>query len=137
MITAIDSNVILDILVGDPTHGPASAEAMRGALTDGSLIACEVVWAELAAAFTSSHEAASTLERLGVEYSAVDRAQALAAGGAWRQYRRSGGPRERLIRDFLVGAHALGKAERLLTRDRGFYRRCFRDLNVLDPSTNR
>jgi predicted nucleic acid-binding protein len=101
------------------------------------VIACEVVWAELAAAFSSGQEAASKLERLGVEYSPLDQAQVIAAGGAWRQYRRSGGPRERLIADFLVGAHALGKAERLLTRDRGFYRRCFRDLDVLDPSAGR
>jgi len=44
------------------------------------------------------------------------------------------GRRDRLIADFLVGAHALSRAERLLTRDRGFYRRYFENLSVLDPS---
>jgi predicted nucleic acid-binding protein len=137
VITAIDSNVILDVLVGDRTHGPTSADALRRALGAGSLIACEVVWAELAAAFDSRGAVTTTLGRLGIEYSPVERDQALAAGEAWRRYRRGGGPRERLIGDFLVGAHAAGRAERLLTRDRGFYRRCFSELHVLDPALDR
>ncbi|MGQ0576055.1 MAG: type II toxin-antitoxin system VapC family toxin [Pseudonocardia sp.] len=59
---------------------------------------------------------------------------AAAAGVAWRAYRRARGPRTRVVVDFLVGAHAQVHADRLLTRDRGFFRRYFTDLTVLDPS---
>jgi hypothetical protein len=48
---------------------------------------------------------------------------------------RAGGTRERVISGFLIGAHAQMHTERLLTRDRGFYRSCFRELSVLDPAT--
>jgi predicted nucleic acid-binding protein len=137
MITAIDTNVVLDVVTADAKHGLASADAMRRAISEGSLIACEVVWAELAAAFGSGPQAETTLGRLGVVFSTVERQQALAAGTAWREYRKRGGPRDRLIGDFLVGAHALGKADRLLTRDRGFYRLCFSRLTVMDPSSSK
>jgi predicted nucleic acid-binding protein len=137
MITAVDTNVVLDVLTGDSRHGLASADAMRRAMAEGSLVACEVVWAELASAFGSQRQAEAALERLGVEFSGVERPQALAAGGAWRQYRTKGGPRSHVIGDFLVAAHAIGKADRLLTRDRGFYRLYFSRLTVIDPGGSR
>lgn len=133
MITAIDTNVVLDVVTADTRYGLASADAMRQALSEGSLIACEIVWAELAAAFGPGPQMEATLGRLGIVFSSVERPEAVAAGNAWRNYRKRGGPRERLIGDFLVGAHALGKADRLLTRDRGFYRLCFNRLTVMDP----
>jgi hypothetical protein len=40
----------------------------------------------------------------------------------------------RIASDFLIGAHALSAAARLLMRDCGFYRRYFVRLKVLDPS---
>jgi len=52
----------------------------------------------------------------------------------WKRHRASGGKRERVIADFLIGAHAASQCERLLTRDRGYYKRYFAGLTVVDPS---
>jgi predicted nucleic acid-binding protein len=134
VITAVDSSILLDVLGPDPTFGPASARALRTAIGDGRLIACEVVWAEVSGSFASPAAARQALDLLDLEFSPLTAEAALDAGLAWREYRQRGGPRSRVTADFLIGAHALCQADRLLSRDRGFYRSYFRRLALLDPS---
>jgi len=93
-----------------------------------------VVWAELIAAFPDPDAANRALESIPDACEPIGRVTAARAGSAWRGYRRAGGPRERVIADFLVGAHAVEQADRLLTRDRGFHRRAFANLVIVNPS---
>ena len=134
MITAVDTSVLLDIFGADAEYGPRSARALRTSLTEGSVIACEVVWAETGASFPATADATAALARLRVDFSPLDAETSLTAGASWRAYREAGGTRERMVADFLIGAHATARADRLLTRDRGFYRRYFDELAILDPA---
>lgn len=134
MITAVDSSVLLDVFANNAEFARRSASALRRCIAEGSLIACEVVWAETGSWFPDEQSARTALSTLRVAYSPVTEAAALAAGGSWQEYRKTGGPRERVIADFLIGNHALVQADRLLTRDRGFYRSYFTGLQLLDPS---
>ena len=134
MITAVDTSVLVDILVGDERYGRASAAALRDALAGGGVVACDVVWAEIAGLFSAAEAARDAMSALGVDFAPMAEATALAAGMAWKEYRRRGGRRDRVVADFLIGAHAATQAERLLTRDRGFYRTYFARLSLIDPS---
>lgn len=134
MITAVDTNILIDVFGADKLFGEKSAKALRKCIQEGGVCACEVVWTETATVFpnrTAFHHAIETLE---IEYLSMESDTAIIAANAWRQYRQSGGKRERVVADFLIGAHALTQCDRLLTRDRGFYRRYFSALTIVDPS---
>ena len=134
MITAVDTNVLLDIFGVEPTFYTRSAESMRRCQREGSVIACEVVWAEAAAAFADAERFQHAMNTLPAAFSAMTNEAAIAAGQAWRRYRAGGGPRIRIAADFMIGAHAAMCADRLLTRDRGFFRRYFSGLRIVDPT---
>ncbi|HEX5308335.1 MAG TPA: type II toxin-antitoxin system VapC family toxin [Solirubrobacteraceae bacterium] len=136
MITALDTSVLLDIFGADPKFGARSGQALRECIAAGSVIACDIVWAETSASFAEPKAAEAALAHLRVDFCSLDSSTSLAVGQSWRTYRKAGGSRERVIADFMIGAHALANADRLLTRDRGFYRRYFEQLRVLDPSND-
>ena len=133
MITAVDSNVLLDVFGAVPIFGPTSANSLRAAIQVGRIVACDVVWAEVAGSFKSKKAAQRAFELASVEFSPLSLEAAHEAGISWRSYRAQGGTRTRVIADFLIGAHALHQADRLLSRDRGFYRSYFKRLSILDP----
>jgi predicted nucleic acid-binding protein len=134
VITAIDSSVLIDVFGADTTFGSRSADAVRRCLSEGALIACEVVWVETGVIFERDGDFLEAMGKLGVGYSPIDQKSASTASRAWRKHLARGGRRQRVAADFLVGAHALEQANRLLTRDRGFYRDYFAKLVVMDPS---
>ena len=134
MITAIDTNILIDILEPDPVFGQASKQALRSCLQEGSVIACEVVWAEVVTAYSSKKkQVVDILSRIGIEYSPMTLEAALEAAACWYAFRKKKKIRDRIVADFLVGGHALILSDRLLTRDRGFYRNYFKGLKVIFP----
>ncbi len=133
MITAVDSSVLLDVFRADPVHDLPSGSALRTSRLEGAVVACDIVWAEVLAWFPKE-QGNPAMARLGVSFDALTVGSSARAARAWAQYRASGGPRQRLVADFLIGAHAAVQADRLLTRDRGFYRRYFDDLTVIEPT---
>ena len=133
MITFVDTNILLDVFLPDPVHGESSSAALEKAFHEGSLIINEIVYAELAPQFNSQKLLNDVLGKLGVQMVVADTEIAFLAGETWKAYRKTGGKRDRIIADFLIGAHALLKADRLLTRDRGFYKEYFKKLVILNP----
>ena len=130
MITAIDTNVLIDVFGNDPEFGRSSAAAVRACLQKGTLIACDIVWSETRAVFPDDAAFVSAMTTLGVIFSPLNEKSASLAGSTWQAYRKAGGKRTRLMADFIIGAHALQQAEQLLTRDQGYYRSYFAGLKL-------
>ena len=134
MISAVDTNVLLDVFRNDPVHCEASARVLRECIGKGTLVASDIVWAELAASFPDDSSMQDAVERLGIEFSPLEDASAMRAGRLWQQHRKRGGARRRVLADFLIGAHAMAQADQLVTRDRGFFRDYFARLRIVDPT---
>jgi predicted nucleic acid-binding protein len=134
LITAVDTSVLIDVFGNDPRFGGASADGLRDCLRTGTLIACDIVCAETRAVFPDDASFAAAMTTLGVQFSPVNETSARHAGSAWQAYRKTGGKRTRVMADFIIGAHALHQADRLLTRDRGYFRSYFAGLRLVDPA---
>lgn len=133
MTTALDTGVLLDVFIPDPTFAAASQHAIERGDLEGSLVIGEAVYAELAAYFLSKDQLEHTLRASDIAVIGSGLDALFAAGRAWKAYRAAGGKRDRLATDFMIGGHALKQADRLLTRDQGFYRQHFRGLVVATP----
>jgi predicted nucleic acid-binding protein len=131
VVTAVDSSILLDVLTDDPVRRADSLAALRDARQLGPLLICPVAWSEVRAFFSEPDAMHGAFTQAGVTFDPFNRESADLAGAMWRQYRASGGKRTRLIADFLIGAHAQVRGGRLLTQDRGFFRRYFTDLQIL------
>ena len=132
MITAVDTSVLLDVLLHDPAFGARAEEALRTASRDGALVMCEVVYAELAGVFPTQGALETFLRETGIQLKPSTPELLWKAGELWRRFcldrPRQTATARRIIADFLIGAHALLQAEQLLTRDQGFYRDIFAGL---------
>jgi predicted nucleic acid-binding protein len=56
MITAIDTNILQDILAPNEKFFEASVRALEDAVTSGPLVVCDLVYAELCTHFSSQRE---------------------------------------------------------------------------------
>ncbi|MGV7196994.1 type II toxin-antitoxin system VapC family toxin [Xanthomonas axonopodis] len=132
---ALDSSVLLDILIGDPVYGEVSEICIGDALARDEVVVCDAVVAEVLAMLDTQVDLMETLASIGVRYEATQEAAAVRAGHMNKRFRARGGKRERVVADFLIGAHAMLQCDGLITRDEGFFRDYFKGLKITVPKS--
>ena len=130
---AVDTSVLVDVLAGDARFGDASEASLMQALASGEVVVCDAVVAEIHTLLAGSETAMETLSSLGIRYEPTSEKAAVRAGLMQRRFRDRGGQRERVVADFLIGAHALMQCDSLVTRDASFFRDYFKGLKVIVP----
>ena len=156
MISAIDTNILLDILIPDKRYAESSKNLMEKFKEKGKLQICEIVYSELASQFPFSEELELFLQDTGINLQHSNRKSLSIAGKRFKKYtagrsrslrcavcgkelsvecpqcRSKISCRQHIISDFIIGANALTHADLLLSRDRGYYKTYFKELVVKD-----
>lgn len=135
-MVALDSSVLIDVLIEDPLFARPSEAAIANALAAGEVVVCDAVVAELQAMLDTTVNVMETLDSLGIRHQPGSEQAAVRAGLMLKRFRARGGKRERVVPDFLIGAHALLQCSALITRDDGFFRDYFKGLKVIVPKAS-
>ncbi len=134
MITAIDSSVLLDILI-DNELAETSESAVLKAGQQGRLIISECVVAEIYPAI--KQDISEFLTDFGITFEPSNLETAQIAGKHFELYLKRKGNKKRVVADFLIAAHAFCFANRLLARDQGYFRDYFESLTVITPNAKK
>ena len=108
MTYAVDSNIIIDILIDDQEYAPRAVEALIRASRDGNLIACDVVWAEASSHFTDKVQFRKVMSDFGITFSAMSDSAAIKAGELWNNSRREDKRREKTARTAITPISPFG-----------------------------
>ncbi len=133
MITAIDTNILIDILAGTPEQIAVVQNAIGKVARQGRLVVPIVCYAEVAGRFNTKHRLDDFIELTGAAVISLEPEAAFLAGRFFRGYLERGGSRERIIADFLIAAQTQIHADRLLTKDKRFYGTTFPNLKAVSP----
>ena len=138
MRTAIDSNVISAVWSGGEPMASKAVERLGTAGSEGALLISPFVFSELLAYPGATVPALQKfLNDTGITFDLkLDEQVWIEAGlrfarHAKRRKRSIGSGPRRVLADFLIGAHALVQADRLLTFDPTVYRQDFPELHPL------
>jgi predicted nucleic acid-binding protein len=132
-VTLVDSCVLLDVVLGDPTWISWSMDALAAAADQGPLAINPIIYAEVSVGYGAVEDVDAFLPTEDYAREPLPYRAGFLAGLAHLRYRQAGGTRRSPLPDFYIGAHAAVAGYRVLTRDRARYARYFPTVPLIAP----
>ncbi len=136
MAVLVDTNVLVDVAVRDPVWLGWSRKTLTRVAAEQPLVINPVIYAEFSVRYNDIETVDRLLPHSDFHREGLPWAAAFAAGMAFRRYRNLGGLRERVLPDFMIGAHAAIRGYSVLTRDPKGYRTYFPTVPLITPETH-
>lgn len=136
MTTLVDTNVLVDLAVRDPVWHDWSLAQLVAAGRRGSVVINQIVYSEFSFRYDTPEEVDALLPEPEFLREGLPWPAAFAAAQAFRVYRAGGGRKEKVLPDFLIGAHAVVRGYTILTRDPTGYRSYFPTVDLITPETH-
>jgi predicted nucleic acid-binding protein len=133
MPALVDTNILIDIAVRDPDWLQWSRRELERLRKAGSVLINQIIYSEFSMRYDTIDEVDALLPQDVFRREGLPWEAAFAASRAFAVYRRRGGAREKVLPDFLIGAHATIRGYAILTRDPRCYRQYFPGLEIIAP----
>lgn len=131
----VDTNVLLDLVTGDPQWADWSAATLEAAALLGSLAINDVIYAELSVRYGDIADLDGMIALAELDHVPIPKEALFLAGKVFQVYRRAGGSRTGVLPYFFIGAHAAVADLTLITRDAARYRTYFPTLRLSMPGS--
>jgi hypothetical protein len=129
-LTLVDSNILIDILGGDPQWCASSIALLADRAKRGPIAINDVIYAELSAGFDNRAELDREIEAIGLTIARPSKEALYLAGQAFRRHRAAGGSRTNVLADFFIGAQASAEGWPIPTRDAERYQTYFPEVRI-------
>ena len=133
MSVLVDSNVLIDLINRTSANAEWSERQILELGNREILTINPIILAEVSVTFKSYEETEIALPPQWYQREDLPWEAAYLAGQCYVQYRRRLGLKRSPMPDFYIGAHALVRGHKLLTRDASRYRTYFPTLQMITP----
>lgn len=133
MTALFDTNVLIGLSKDDSEHHQWCIERLIEVQTRGTVFISDIVYCEFSVGMQSKDHADTVLSEFGLERIGMSDDALFMAATAYKAYKANGGPKARVLPDFLVGAAAASAGIPLVTANPADFKGYFPELEIVAP----
>lgn len=133
MTTFLDTNVLVYLLTKESQFHKWSVSQLEECKKRGPALISDIVYCEFSVAMPTQEATDAAVAQFALERVRGTKEALFLAGKAFQTYRRNGGPKTRMLPDFIVGAIAADAGAPLITVNAADFGSYFPGVTIISP----